>query len=1425
MVLVVGAALALLGMGFALGWFCRGGFQPPVASVPEPAACEAGADALRSSAAPGTAEPPRTPRLPGPPPESERVSSQPVLSPEFASPSAVAEPARPLPTHPARPLSARPTHAEPVIPAGVPSDPQELAVLRAAEEAGKQRRDLRNINITLYAACLLLLAAASLFIGLAIPETARFAGVTAVAGIFYAGGLAVHARIRRLRPAGVAFTGTGLALIPVVGLALNNFVLRDGPLAWLATSIVGTAAFAYAAAKLDSRVVAYLSMTFLLSTALASGAALRSGIVWYFLCTVLLATGISLLAIRRPSWLNNLYLDAFVRSHRFLVPATGAVAVVTAAELGGWQFSILFLSFAGYYAVVFLQSPRRERLMNSYGFRISATAGLAVLGYKLSDDAGISILVVSLLLLFQTAGLLAWRRHYDAVGGKRFFGADLILLLCLQAAAGVAAGIEASVSGDAAGLAVFTITAVLVLMTFMAAVVKVQFVPAVTVAAVVLPGFIPRMFDPESGSLWTAVLLGVLLVAFLAVRAVSATGGARQDFILGGRLAATGLVPVLSVAAMEAAGLGAQTVWTWALALSAAAVLVNQMLSVVQLVAGRPVRFAGATLGVAFGLVPVLTVWLRFVEEPGTVLTLCVLFAAPAVNVLTSVVLRGFFASRSWLEWVGPGGFAAAAVIGAGLLGLRGYEVLVGAALLYCGFMALRWARVEMRGRYVLAAQVLLTVLTALIVADLDLSVHGVFVAVAVSVAVQQLARTVFQDRFAGVGLGQLVLAAQWGSVAVLALLPLAYAQIAVPRQTATYLLLIGIAVGMALFVQAATGTGLVAGRPVRFAGATLGVAFGLVPVLTVWLRFVEEPGTVLTLCVLFAALAVNVLTSVVLRGFFASRSWLEWVGPGGFAAAAVIGAGLLGLRGYEVLVGAALLYCGFMALRWARVEMRGRYVLAAQVLLTVLTALIVADLDLSVHGVFVAVAVSVAVQQLARTVFQDRFAGVGLGQLVLAAQWGSVAVLALLPLAYYLMAGRGIQRHVVALSLVLLLSVSLAAYSKYRNGSALYAGVYALGVLPVVLAPVLGFSSGGILGGGPGAAESPLSLAGACVTLLVLGAAALFGECRKDAGLSVRNPFLVAADGYSVLVLAMAAWEGLRLFGGLALLLLAAGLLCVSFTRTLPWLAAATSAAVLAASFLLYGWILRDILETASMPGAAQLWPGFAAALALYAMRWMSSVLPRNPDAELRQRIFGSSASVIAAGAGVAAMSTDNASAVYGSVVLICALAAAVFEVPPTRREDAGEAAALVAALALQRIIWFFADDTAWFWSVQFWVVVLAVLAAYEFYRQRGRRGGIVLSASAALLSCTGLTTVVSADVAEQVWALVAHAGLLAFGVLASRRLFTVWGAAGVAVAVLWYLRGYTFLLLALLAAALIALAVWRLNRVRSDTAGGSVP
>ena len=76
-------------------------------------------------------------------------------------------------------------------------------------------------------------------------------------------------------------------------------VVPHARVSWLATSMAGTAAFIYAAGKLQSRIIAGLATTFLVSTAYSGGAVLNRGLVYYFLFSMLLAAALMLLGVKR----------------------------------------------------------------------------------------------------------------------------------------------------------------------------------------------------------------------------------------------------------------------------------------------------------------------------------------------------------------------------------------------------------------------------------------------------------------------------------------------------------------------------------------------------------------------------------------------------------------------------------------------------------------------------------------------------------------------------------------------------------------------------------------------------------------------------------------------------------------------------------------------------------------------------------------------------------------------------------------------------------------------------------------------------------------------------------------------------------------------------------------------------------------------
>ena len=99
-------------------------------------------------------------------------------------------------------------------------------------------------------------------------ETAIFRVLAMALGavVFYGAGLLTYRFVERLRIASYSFAATGLAFIPLTGVA--TYVLNiwaEGRYVWLLTSLVGTAAIVGACALMRNRVMAYLLISFIVS--------------------------------------------------------------------------------------------------------------------------------------------------------------------------------------------------------------------------------------------------------------------------------------------------------------------------------------------------------------------------------------------------------------------------------------------------------------------------------------------------------------------------------------------------------------------------------------------------------------------------------------------------------------------------------------------------------------------------------------------------------------------------------------------------------------------------------------------------------------------------------------------------------------------------------------------------------------------------------------------------------------------------------------------------------------------------------------------------------------------------------------------------------------------------------------------------------
>jgi hypothetical protein len=122
--------------------------------------------------------------------------------------------------------------------------------------------------------------------------------------------------------------------------------------------------------------------------------------------------------------------------------------------------------------------------------------------------------------------------------------------------------------------------------------------------------------------------------------------------------------------------------------------------------------------------------------------------------------------------------------------------------------------------------------------------------------------------------------------------------------------------------------------------------------------------------------------------------------------------------------------------------------------------------------------------------------------------------------------------------------------------------------------------------------------------------------------------------------------------------------------------------------------------------------------------------------------------------------------------------------------------------------------------------VVVLAGLGFWHVLRKTGgdplERQLVAFLTAATVFTLAAAFVLLEGTPAMQLTGLIGSALLVVLGLTRREQILTWWGAAGVALSVLWYLRGYTYVYLALLGLVLIVLAVRQLRKHQARQAAG---
>lgn len=284
-------------------------------------------------------------------------------------------------------------------------------------EKSKEQRDLQNINTILYVASFLLVAAAVLFIGAAVDNSLKFVGAWVVTIGFYSSGMILHSASKRLRPAAVAFIGTGLALLPFAGLATNIFVLHDPVNSWFITSILGLVLYLFATLRLQSQVLAYLTLGFVFSMTTSSVAVLQMGFVWYFVLIILVASLLNITAYFKPKLLPTVFLKPIDDSGQLAVPLAVFGSWITVSQVPLWQNAVVLAVASLHYGVAAL-APTNPSYRQVYIFlcRLAASISAILFVYDLSHrdlvNTGIAVTIVATIQICISA-LLAKKKNNE----------------------------------------------------------------------------------------------------------------------------------------------------------------------------------------------------------------------------------------------------------------------------------------------------------------------------------------------------------------------------------------------------------------------------------------------------------------------------------------------------------------------------------------------------------------------------------------------------------------------------------------------------------------------------------------------------------------------------------------------------------------------------------------------------------------------------------------------------------------------------------------------------------------------------------------------------------------------------------------------------------------------------------------------------
>ena len=280
-------------------------------------------------------------------------------------------------------------------------------IILPSKVKSKSQIQLDNASLLLYFGAFLFVASTGLFVVFGgIPGGLRIFIVSLVAAIMYCSGIWLFKNKPKLKQAGMAFAGIGMAITPLIGLTAYNYLFNKSHATtiWFLTSIISLGLYAHSLIVIRKPLINYI-LIFTFLSLFESGISIINAPIYYY-GWMLAAVGILLSLIGRIKGIWPDFAESTWYSSAVFLPLAVLVSLALAPSRGFLQLGISLILAAGYYGVEILYTKDITKATNAAIAHISFNLGISAILYAYSHSLPIMAAGIIVLSVIQVGLIL-----------------------------------------------------------------------------------------------------------------------------------------------------------------------------------------------------------------------------------------------------------------------------------------------------------------------------------------------------------------------------------------------------------------------------------------------------------------------------------------------------------------------------------------------------------------------------------------------------------------------------------------------------------------------------------------------------------------------------------------------------------------------------------------------------------------------------------------------------------------------------------------------------------------------------------------------------------------------------------------------------------------------------------------------------------